>query len=155
MLWGSTLDRLAIKGYVVAEVTKGGVLLARVEGENVVHTPGKNLIAASLIANSGPAPAATQFIQAIAVGSGPATIDELATTLSAEITRAAYTTASALGNVIQYQHAFTNGGVTWNVQEAGLFTALAAGIMVARWLTQGLSVPNAAILTINWSLTIG
>jgi hypothetical protein len=144
-----------LKGFVVAEVRKNGLLLARRAGPNIVTVVGKNLITSVLSSNSGASPAALQFGRAFAIGSGTNPSTEADTALQTEITRAAYTSKSAVGNLLTYNGSFTNAGGTWTVEEAGLLDALASGNLIARWLSQGLSVPNAAVLNLSWSLTIG
>lgn len=117
---------------------------------NTVVTAGKNYLATWLAAASQ----AGYFMQYIALGTGSTAAAIGQTTLDVETgTRVAGTLSSA-SNVWQNVAAFGPGVSTGAITESGIFSAAAAGTMLAR---QTFAVINKAAgdsLQVTWSITL-
>ena len=143
------MDRLAIKGKARVRVWRGGKVLSDQTHKNLVMALGKELIT-DILQQTG-----TDRPSHIAIGSGLDTVLDSQTALQgAEHDRQGTGVPTKVGNTLTYTATFTAAGsITMN--EAGIFNAAAAGVMLARFLTQSVDLFLDDIIVVDWTLTIG
>lgn len=119
------------------------------ELHNLVVTAGKNFLATWLAAASQ----AGQFMQYIAAGSGSTSPSVTDTALVSELGRVAGTLSSN-NNVWQNIATFGPGVATGTWQEAGLFSAAAAGTMFARQTFSAKTKDPDNTIQVTWQVTL-
>lgn len=97
-----------------------------------------------------------QKITHMGVGTGSAAASAAQTALAAEVARKALLVAGGevAGRTVTHKATFLAGEATANITEAGLFTAFAAGTMVARSNIGPYNKNPNDVLTIEWDITI-
>lgn len=152
MLQANGFGPLRLKGEVTAVLTDmrtGRIKLTRT-GKNLVVTLGAAEIAKIVAsATSGTRPTH------MAIGTSTTAPAAAQTDLIGTATRVALGSTSRSNNQITYACTFGTGKGTFTVQEAGLFNAVAAGTMFARWLTGAFAKASTDSLTVTWTLTFG
>lgn len=137
----------------VRHIRAGKVLSDTGFMDNIVTTAGKTEIARIIEAGTG------TLVSHMGFGTGSTAVAASDTALTTELTGNGYTrkattkSISAAGTV---QYIATLTGVTNNptIQEAGLFNAATAGILVAHQLTGAVNLATAAdSLEVTWKLT--
>lgn len=141
-------ETLKITGHFVLELFgPDGILKDRREMKNTITTVGKNYTATWLSAASQ----AGYYMQYLAVGTGTPT----ATALGAEVgTRVAGTITNPSSAVWQNAGTFAAGNGTGALIEIGIFSAAAAGTMLA---SQTFAVVNKLAgdsLALTWQITV-
>jgi hypothetical protein len=143
-------ELLTITGRVTLELLdEHGCLKDFREIDNIVTTVGKNLIANRMLA----APS-VNAISHMGVGTGataPAVGD---TVMTAEIWRKPLVSATVAGAVMTHTGQFLPGEGTGALQEAGLFNASAAGVMLARTTYAVINKASGDTLNVTWTVTI-
>lgn len=141
---------MRITGHVWLEHKRDGKLLGKYDGSNLVVNDGRELVALIVSAAGGTKPGW------FALGSGSDAILPADSTLDTEIagSRTAFTTDAASLFQLTYEATITASG-SWNIREVGLFNAVAAGVMLARFLTPSFQMVSADTLDITWVLTFG
>lgn len=139
-------DKLAITGALTISVN-GEVVR---EINNLVVASGKALVAANLQGG------AVAPVTHMAVGTGTVAASSGDTTLVAEIDRNTLTVSggTVAGNVVSYESTWAAGDGTGALTEAGLFTAAAGGIMLARTVFPVVNKGSDDVVTIAWDVTI-
>ncbi len=144
-------DSIKVTGRFKVELfDSNGALKETREVKNTVVTAGKNFLATWLAA----ATQAGYFMQYISLGTGTNAASSADTTLQTELATRVAGTLSASTNVWQNIAVFGAGVDTGAITEAGIFSASAAGTMLAR---QTFSVINKAAgdsLQITWQITL-
>lgn len=149
-------ENIKITGRLKVDYYQDGVLVQ--EGEwrdNVVTTAGKNSLASLL--NS--ASAGTNLVSHMGFGTSTTAVAATDTVLGTELVGNGYARQSVArsnpsGNVIQYLATLTGITAATTVQEAGLFSAVTGGTLVAHQLTGSQPLNTSAdSLQVTWQLT--
>ena len=141
-------DKLRLSGWVIWELRNAaGVLLFRDEGPNLVVDDGLELIA-DLLIGGGTAPTH------MAIGSDGTAPDPGDSALGSELTRVAFTSATAVAAVVTWVGTFGAGVGTGTVEEAGIFNATPAGMLLCRTIHGAFAKAAGDTLTITWTLTL-
>jgi hypothetical protein len=120
------------------------------EINNVVVTVGKNFLAAWLAAASQ----AGYFMQYIGLGTGTNAANSADTALQTELATRVAGTLSSSTNVWQNQATFGAGVNTGAITEAGIFSASAAGTLLARQVFGVINKAAGDSLQITWQITL-
>jgi hypothetical protein len=119
---------------------------------NLVVQVGKDLIAARFAGVVG-----ANGVSHIGLGSGTTAASLAQTALVTPITPRVATAQTVTANPasIVFTATFAGGVATGSISEAGLFTALTSGTMIAR--TTFAAIPKAAndVITVTWTLIFG
>ena len=147
-------EQVVIKGSVTHRLfDKDGNLTFEREDKNIVVTVGKNYLAAWLAAASQAGP----FMSYVGLGTGTTAAAVGDTALQTEFAGGGYArvqgTLSSSGNVWQNVAVFGAGNGTGAVTEAGLFSALTSGTMMAHQVFAAYNKAAADSLQITWTLT--
>jgi len=124
--------------------------VVHLEGRNLVTSAGEGLAAALFDINGSET--APDFI---AFGSGTEGALKSDTQLQTEIVAEPRTTTASTtqtNNIIELVWAVTVTG-SYVIQEMGVFNAVTAGTLLARFLTQTLTVVAGVVIDITWTLT--
>jgi hypothetical protein len=149
-------ENIKITGRLKVDYYKDGVLVQ--EGkwrDNVVTTAGKNSLASLL--NS--ASAGTTLVSHMGFGTSTTAVAATDTVLGTELVGNGYARQSVArsntsGNVIQYLATLTGITSATTIQEAGLFSAVTGGTLVAHQLTGSQPLNTSAdSLQVTWQLT--
>ena len=143
-------DEVGVNGYVVVvkRDRHTGEVKEKREKKNIVVDDGKELIASRLRDNDT-APSH------IAVGDSSSSTSAGQSALQgSELKRIAITSTSQNGNELTYTGDFT-GSWTGTVEEAGIFNASSAGVMLCRFLTGTFDKDSNDEIEVRWTLTIG
>lgn len=140
-------DSITMTGRVqLILVDQNGTMVDYKNVNNLVVTAGKQLVASRLI-NSGTAPSH------IGIGASNTPSALAQTGLIAEATRVACS-SSATGAVALMTSTFAPGVGTGVIQEAGIFNAASAGIMLSRVAFGSITKSAGDTLIINWYITV-
>lgn len=141
---------LKITGHINLKLYDSNMKLkSEVDKSNVVVTAGKNFTAAWLAAASQSVP----FMNYIALGTGTSGATVSDTALETEIGSRVAGTISSSTNIWTNQASFGPGVSTGAITEAGIFSAAAAGTMLAR---QSFAVQNKLAgdtIVFTWNIT--
>jgi hypothetical protein len=142
-----------LRGYVRLELRKQGRLYRVLEGVNLITTAGKNAIT-HRFAGDGSPPAPPTHIAFGTNGSAPT---EAQTTLVAESAVLGRTAMSAVRgtNSVAYLSNAIGGASDVTVLEVGIFNAVAAGTMYARFLPQSFIFQTTMTVSVSWTITFG
>jgi hypothetical protein len=147
-------DALTITGRVQLELRdEYGRLKQLTEVPNLVHTMGKGVIAARMVAAQ-----ALPAVSHMAVGTGSIAPGAGDQTLQAEVARIALTSTNVAAAVITYGASFGPGVGTGALQEAGLFCNGTPGSGLPGLARTTFAVINKAAgdtLNVSWTVTIG
>jgi hypothetical protein len=145
-------DCIEMKGHVRLQLLRPDGSEHVVEIDNLVVTVGKNTIADRMKAAPTMGPMTDM---AVGTGATPAAAGD--TQLGAEVAggRVALTSTGVVGAVITYIATFGPGAGTGALVEAGLFSAAAAGNMLARVTYAVINKAAADILNVTWTVTVG
>jgi hypothetical protein len=125
-----------------------GAILEKINVPNLVVNFGKNYIASRMVSTS------LTNMTHVAFGSNSTVAVGGDSTLGTELGRVVLSSASALDNVVTYTATFPAGVATGAIQEAGLFNASSAGIMLARTTFPVVNKGAGDILAITWTVSI-
>jgi hypothetical protein len=144
-------DKTGLRGHINLKLyDKLGNLKSEIDKANVVVTAGKNFTAAWLAA----ATQAVPFMNYIALGTGTTAATAGDTALETEIGTRVAGTISSSTSVWTNQATFGPGVSTGAITEAGVFSAAAAGTMLAR---QTFAVQNKLAgdtIVFTWNVTL-
>jgi len=115
---------------------------------NLVVNVGKNYIASRMIG------ATPSVMTHIALGSNSTAAVNGDSTLGTELGRVALTSATSLDNVVTYTATFPAGTASGGIQEAGIFNASAAGVMLARTTFPIVNKSTTDVIAISWAVSI-
>lgn len=119
------------------------------EIKNVVVTVGKNYLATWLAA----ATQADYFMRYIGLGTGAAAANASDTGLQTELATRVAGNLSSISNVWQNQATFGPGVNTGAITEAGIFSASAAGTLLARQVFGVINKAAGDSLQVTWQIT--
>lgn len=117
--------------------------------KNLIVTTGKNFAANALIASS------TSPFTNMAIGTGTNGAALSDTALQTELSRVAFSSATAPANVAVMTATFGAGVGTGAITEAGLFNNTVGGTMFSRISFSVINKAASDTLTIAWSITAG
>ena len=143
------ISNLHLTGELLVQLTNNvGNIVQEQHIKNLVVTSGKELVANRLKENTEPA------IGWIAVGTDGTAASAGQTTLVAEVSRVAVSSATVTSNSVAYVATLPAGTGTGTLLEAGLFNAASLGTMFSR--TASINVVKGATdtLTITWTVTV-
>ena len=142
---------MKIRGWVrIVHRGRRGEVLRVVSGPNLVTSVGEDLLA-SIVESAGPTRPSH-----IAVGEGATAVDKSQTALQGTEKDRMALSVSRVSNDLTYETTHSNtSGSEWNIKEAGIFNAGAAGTMLARFLSQTIDVQDQESMVITWTLTFG
>ena len=145
------ISNLHLTGELLVQLTNNvGNIVQEQHIKNLVVTSGKELVANRLKENTKPA------IGWIAVGTDGTAASAGQTTLVAEVSRVAVSSATVTSNSVAYVATLPagTGTGTGTLLEAGLFNAASLGTMFSR--TASINVVKGATdtLTITWTVTV-
>lgn len=149
-------DNIQAKGSLkVVLFDENGIVKDTREINNLVVTVGRYFIASRMVGTTANTPAQMTHM---AIGSSATAAAAADTTLGSELGRVGLTgaagTVAANSNSAVFTATFPAGTGTGNVQEAGIFNAASAGVMLAR-TTFGLVTKAAGdSLAITWTVSI-
>ena len=129
---------------------KSGKLKEERDINNVVVTAGKDFLADWLAAASQ----AGAFMQYLALGTGTNAASSSDTVLQTEVGTRVAGSLSSTTNVWQNQGSFGPGVATGAITEAGVFSAAAAGTMLARQVFAVINKGAADTLQVTWQITL-
>jgi hypothetical protein len=137
--------------YKIIAKDKDGRVFAIRYGKNLVTTTGEELVARLINPDTG-----VIGPDYIAFGDGTASAQKSDTQLQSEIASSRHQSVSS---VVKNVMTLTWNNLTWaagaqTFTECGIFNASVAGVMVARFLTQPLTITDGVLLDITWALTI-
>lgn len=132
------------------ELRLNGVLIR--QGKNLVTTLGKTLMA-SVFKNTSDSTRVTHAALGDDASAPEASQTALGNEHAAGWIRAAVTGTNTDNNT-RFTATWT-ATTTETIREAGLFTAAAAGTMVARFLVQEVQINNGDTLDLTWTLNFG
>lgn len=150
--WPGIHNGLRLSGsYKIVVKDKDGKVLETRSGRNLVTTTGEELVA--LLINPDTGVIGPDYI---AFGEGTASAQKSDTQLQSEI---ASSRAQSVSTVVKNVMTLTWNDLSWvagaqTFTECGIFNASVAGVMVARFLTQPLTMVDGVLLDITWALTI-
>lgn len=127
-----------------------GKLKETKEIKNVVVTVGKTYLAAWLAAASQ----SDYFMKYIALGTGTNAANASDTALQTELATRVIGTISSAANVWQSQASFGPGVNTGAITEAGIFSAAAAGTLLARQVFGVITKSAGDTLQVTWQITL-
>jgi len=140
-----------IFGYVRGRHTRRGKVLHEFEGPNLVVNAGRTLVKSIFAVGGGTRPSH------LAVGDDGTSVDANDTKLANEvgITREALAAPFQTSYSILYYTTIDNDITQQTIREIGLFNAVAAGTMLARFLCQDFIFAPSDDLLVNWTITFG
>ena len=142
------LLRMSGKYKLVAKYPDGKIVV--LEGRNLVTSAGESLAAALFDTNGSEN--APDFI---AFGSGTEGAIKSDTQLQTEIVaepRVGTSSTTQTNNILELVWAVTTTA-GYTIQEMGVFNASLAGTMIARFLTQTLTVVSGMVIDVTWTIT--
>ena len=140
-----------LKGHINLKLyDKDGNLKSEVDKDNVIVTVGKNFTAAWLAAPTQ----STPYMNYIQLGTGTTAANSSDTDLEAGLTPRVAGTLTSSTNIWTNQATFGPGVATGAITEAGIFSALTGGTMLARqtFLVQN-KIPGDTIV-FTWNVTL-
>lgn len=141
-------EKVGLQGRVTWELRDDrGNLKFRDVIRNLVVDDGLELIADLIIA-TGTAPTH------MAIGSDGTAADPSDSALGSELARVAFTSATAVAEVVTWVGTYGAGVGTGTVQEAGIFNAGVAGTLLAHTIHGAFAKGAGDTLTITWELTL-
>lgn len=142
-------DKFKATGHVwVVLKDQYGNIKQELDFDNLVVTSGKNYLC-----NAALTPSSSPFTyMAIGTGTTPAAVSD--TALETELTRAIFTSASVLSNVITFQTVYGPGVGTGAITEAGIFNDPFAGTMFAHTVFSVVNKASTDTLTVTWQVTL-
>ena len=144
-------EKLKVTGRVNYKLfDSDGQLKEQRDIDNLVVTVGKNYLAAWLDAASQ----AGAFMQYVALGTGVTAASAGDTALQTELATRVAGTESSSTNVWQNVATFGAGVDTGAITEAGLFSAAAAGTMLARQVFSVINKAAGDSLQVTWQITL-
>jgi hypothetical protein len=141
------LFKLTGKVHVTLTNEHGEVVEQR--AANLVVTTGKNFTASRMVG------VASNVMSHMALGSSSTAAAVGDTTLGTELGRVALTAGTAANNVVTYTATFGTGVATGGVQEAGIFNASSAGILLCRVVFAVVNKGANDTIAITWTVTVG
>jgi hypothetical protein len=144
-------DKIKVTGEFYATLYDENMVVKQIiDTHNLVVASGKNFIASRMASN------ASSVMTHIGLGTNGTTPTGVNTDLAGSLVRTALDVSggTAVLNEITYSTTFTPGVGTGTIVEAGIFSAISGGTMLAR--TVFTAVPKAALdtLVIVWKITI-
>ena len=140
-------DNVKLTGRLeIALFDRFGVMKERRVVENLVTTVGKTHMAARLAGSS--------VMTHMAVGSGAVAAAAGDTALGAELGRVALASITPSATTAVYSATFPAGTGDGAITEAGIFSAVVAGNMMARSVFAVFNKGASDSLTINWTITV-
>jgi hypothetical protein len=118
---------------------------------NLVVTTGRNFTAARMVSNS------TAIMSHMSVGSGTSAVNISQSALIAPLggTRPVFSTAPVVsGSTITYSATFPPGNGTGAISEAGIFNAVAGGIMLCRTVFPVVNKESGDTVSITWTISV-
>ena len=149
-------EGLRVTGWVAVTVVRDGLVIYNYESHNLITTAGKDYISAQ-IGSTAPGANGANYVGLSLDVAAPAAAD---TILAGEIGsgglgRAQGTYSHTVGtNTYTVQKQFTASATHTGVQKAGLFTASAAGTMMAENTFSSVNLVSGDQITITWTITI-
>lgn len=139
---------IKLEGRYELELRRGGKVIHRESGKNLITSAGE-----ALTALYHTQPSASAELRYMALGSDDTFPLKSDTTLNTEIagTRTDNTANTTTANVVTFWFQHTAAG-TFTVKEVGIFNDIAAGTMMSRFLTQTFEMNTGDILNVTWSL---
>lgn len=139
-------DKLSLTGALT--ISRNGEVVQQIK--NLVVTSGKQLVAANLQGDS------INPIGYMALGTGTTAAALTDTSLESELDRNNLTNpgGTVSGAVVTYEATWAPGDATGAITEAGLFTADAGGIMLARTVFPVVNKGADDTITVVWDVTI-
>lgn len=125
-----------------------GAVKFQYEGKNLIVQTGKNFLAGAVVAAS-PTPFSN-----IAIGTGVVAATNADTTLGTEVARLPFAGA-VVANVASLSVTFPAGTGSGALTEAGIFNAVAAGVMLSRIVFPVINKAATDSLAITWNITVG
>ena len=98
---------------------------------------------------------ASNVMSHMALGSSSTAAAVGDTTLGTELGRVALTAGTAANNVVTYTATFGTGVATGGVQEAGIFNASSAGILLCRVVFAVVNKGANDTMAVTWTVTVG
>jgi hypothetical protein len=141
------LFKLTGKVHVTLTNEHGEVVEQR--AANLVVTTGKNFTASRMVG------VASNVMSHMALGSSSTAAAVGDTTLGTELGRVALTAGTAANNVVTYTATFGTGVATGGVQEAGIFNASSAGILLCRVVFAVVNKGANDTMAVTWTVTVG
>jgi hypothetical protein len=141
------LFKLTGKVHVTLTNEHGEVVEQR--AANLVVTTGKNFTASRMVG------VASDVMSHMALGSSSTAAAVGDTTLGTELGRVALTAGTAANNVVTYTATFGTGVATGGVQEAGIFNASSAGILLCRVVFAVVNKGANDTMAVTWTVTVG
>jgi hypothetical protein len=145
-------DTIEMKGRVEFQLLRPDGTEERWAFDNLVVAVGKNTIADRMKAAPAMGP---MTHMAVGTGATPAAAGDAALVGEVAGGRVALTSTGVVGAVITYIATFGPGVGTGALVEAGLFSAAAAGNMLARVTYAVINKAAADILNVTWTVTVG
>lgn len=146
-----TKEQVKLSGHINFKLfDEAGKLKDEKDIKNVVVTVGKNFLALWLTA----ATQADYFMRYVALGTGTNAAVAGDTALQTELATRVAGTLSSATNVWQNQATFGAGVDTGAITEAGIFSASAAGTMLARQTFSAINKGALDSLQVTWQITI-
>jgi hypothetical protein len=143
-------DKLSIIGKLSLTLTgPDGVIKDSRNIDNLIVQVGKNFFA-----SAGLSASASPFTN-MAVGTSGTAAALGDTALGAELVRQVFTTSSVTTNVINLSTTYAAGAGTGALQEAGIFNAGTAGVMLSHVVFSVINKGALDTLTITWTITVG
>lgn len=143
-------DNMILRGHVQLVLTDvwGNV---KQEGEvtNLVTTLGKAFVASAIIA----APTLTFTYMAVGTSNTAPAVGQTAL-VGTELARVACTSTNPTSTTVRWASSYGAGVGTGTIEEAGMFSAAAAGTMFNRVLTGTYAKGALDTLAITWTLTV-
>lgn len=142
-------EPLPIKGEVIISLYDINGKLKQVEKKNLVVNTGKNFLASAIVANS------TSPMTHMAIGTGTTGAAVTDTTLETQLSRIAFSSATATSNVATMTATWPAGTGTGAITEAGLFNNSVGGTMFSRVVFSVVNKAATDTITISWAITVG
>ncbi len=125
-----------------------GKVIEKAHIPNLVVNVGKNYIASRMIGTS------PVVMTHMALGSNSTAAVGGDATLGTELGRVVLTTSTVLDNVVTYTATFPAGSATGGLQEAALFNASSAGVMLARTTFPIVNKSATDVIAVSWQISI-
>lgn len=125
-----------------------GTVIEKAYIPNLVVNVGKNYIASRLVG------ASPSVMTHIALGSNSTVAVNGDSTLGTELGRVVLSSATSTDNVVTYTATFGAGVASGGIQEAGLFNASSAGVMLARTTFPIVNKSASDVIAISWAVII-
>lgn len=144
------MEKFPLVGRYRFVLKRGGSPILFRAGKNLMVTAGKNRAAQVLVGGASP----LGFYLAFGDNGATPALGQTALSGTELMTRELLAVVVS-GNIIEQSDTIVYAGAPVVVREMGIFSAIAAGTLVSRWLPNEFTFSNGDSMEFTWSLEVG